>query len=69
MTAAEGSIEIGRLRFDLGPRPVRCGIHGDEIADGRCPTCDEEASFPSPRQQVEAEFPWVRRLARWRNRP
>jgi hypothetical protein len=34
------TLRVGQLDFDLDDRPVRCGIHGDVIRDGRCETCD-----------------------------
>ena len=43
------SIEIGGLRYPLGDRGPRCGIHGTDTSSGRCAACDRRAAArPSP---------------------
>ena len=49
---SEASIEIGGLAFELGRKPLRCGLHGDPIEEGRCATCDATiAAFEERRSQ------------------
>lgn len=44
--AAEGQLEIGGLTFELGRKPLRCGLHGEPIEEGRCATCDAVLAEP-----------------------
>lgn len=46
MTARGPVLQVGRLGIPLGDPPTTCGLHGDQIVDDRCPTCDTPTPCP-----------------------